>query len=69
MQGFYRVQLAHLILTKLLSRRSPKFNNLKSLFELNPRICFSLSSFIMASKIMISLLPLETKKTEMAFFS
>ena len=69
MQGFYRVQLAHLILIKLLSRRSPKFNNLKSLFELTPRICFSLSSFVMASKIMISLLPLETKKTEMAFFS
>ena len=69
MQGFYRVQVVHLLLTKLLSRKSPKFNNLKDLFELTPRVCYSLSSFISASKTMIGLLPSRYKKTEISFFN
>jgi hypothetical protein len=69
MQGFYRVQLVHLILTKLLSRRSPKFNNLKDLFKLSPQVCFSISSFVSSSKTMIGLLPLKYKKNEISFFN
>lgn len=60
MQGFYRVELIFIIVTRLLERRSPKFDNLKSLFLPTNQIIRQIHNVITHNNFIIGVMP--TKK-------
>lgn len=70
MQGFYRIQLVHVILIKLLSiGSSSKFNNLKKIFTVDFDTKTSISSPITSNRILISLLPKKRRTFNYQYFN
>ena len=71
MQGFYRVQLVQVILTKLLAVKSSssKYDNLKSIFRVDAGIKINISSPITSNKIIIGLLPTKRRNFNYTYFN
>ena len=71
MQGFYRVQLVQVILTKLLAVKSSssKYDNLKSIFRVDAGIKTNISSPITSNKIIIGLLPTKRRNFNYTYFN
>ena len=69
MQGFYRVQLTHFILSKLIERKSPKFNKLKEIFEGDQEIYRRISNAVTKNKLIISILSIKERTEVFKYFS
>ena len=69
MQGFYRVELIYIILEKLVSKKSPKFSNLKKLFIPNKELVKRIRKFIVNNKIITILLPSKLLKSIISTFN
>ena len=69
MQGFYRVELIYIILEKLVSKKSPKFNTLKKLFIPNKELIKRIRKFIVNNKIITILLPSRLLKSIISTFN
>lgn len=71
MQGFYRVQLVQVILTKLLAveSSSSKYDNLKNIFRVDAGIKTNISSPITSNKTIIGLLPTKRRNFNYTYFN
>ena len=68
MQGFYRVELIFILITRLLERKSPKFNNLKSLLLPTNQVIRQIHNVIKSNNFIIGVMPTKRRiELEKAF--
>ena len=61
MQGFYRVELIFIIISRLLSRKSPKFNNLKKVLLPTKEVIRQVHNTISRNSFIIAMMPVRKR--------
>ena len=69
LQGYYRVQLIYLIVSRLRNKRSPKFEKLKSIFTIDNHLIRYISDSLTKNQIISILLPPKMIRDNIKFFS
>ena len=61
MQGFYRVELIFIIISRLLARKSPKFNNLKKVLLPNKEVIRQIYNTISRNSFILAMMPVRKR--------